>query len=126
MTQNKLSNSMSCPAWLEIDARAEWSRVLQVGVKEGVDANVIAAFCTSLTLWRRVDALIQNLEESDFLSWTHRDGRPRQHPALAIEARLTADLTELAEAIGLEDNGLDGRHPTRILVLDEGPSDHIE
>ena len=125
MTQKKPSKPMSCPAWLEGDASGEWNRVLRAGVKEGVDADAIAAYCTSLALWRRVDALIRTLEENDILSWTHPDGRARQHPALAIEARLTADLTELAEAIGLEDNGLDGRHPTRILVLDEGPSDHI-
>ena len=125
MSRTHSTDIYSAPSWLDQDAEVEWHRLVQTGVPENTDPITLAAYCSSLALWRRVCALTRVFEEHDALSWSDHDGRTRQHPAVAINARLATELVEMAEAIGLEEIELEGHRPTLILVLDEGPKPGI-
>jgi P27 family predicted phage terminase small subunit len=107
-----------CPAWLDGAARDEWHRITASGSARHTDPATLAAYCYTSALWAATRDLIDRLEEEGAISWLNREGQERAHPALAIEARLAADLLELTEALDLEPTGREAPKPSRVLFLD--------
>jgi P27 family predicted phage terminase small subunit len=110
----------SCPSWLDDDACDEWRRLQRSGKVAHKDPETTAAYCFTLSLWRRMRAVVESLPVEGPSSWTTRDGQERPHPALAVEAQLAADLLALTEALDLEPVGRTAPKPSRVLFLDEG------
>lgn len=109
-----------CPAWLDADACDEWRRLEVAGVLRRADPATAAAYCFTQSLWIRMRALVDRLENEGSTSWITRDGQQRPHPALAVETRLAAELRELSEALDLEPAGREAPKPSRVIFLDEG------
>lgn len=110
-----------CPDWLDDDARDEWRRLQGSGATIGQDPDTVAAYCFTLSLWKRVRSVVDCLAEGGSSDWMPPDGSQRPHPARFAEAVLAAELLELSTALGLEPIGREALKPSRVLVLDEGP-----
>lgn len=113
--------SCDCPSWLDDEACREWRRLHDSGRVTDKDPATLAAYCFALTQWRRMRSILDRLPDEAPSSWMTRDGQERSHPALAVEARLAADLLELCHALDLESSGREAPKPSRVLYLDEGP-----
>lgn len=52
----------ACPAWLDEGAREEWGRVVPLlsgaGVVQQVDLAILAAYCSTWSLWAEVSATV--------------------------------------------------------------------
>ena len=112
------SRPRDCPSWLEEDACREWHRLHDSGLVERKDPDTVATYCFVLTLWNRMRSILDRLPAEGPASWKTREGTERSHPALAVEARLAADLLELSEALDLELSGREAPKPSRVLFLD--------
>lgn len=108
----------ACPTWLDEDACREWRRLQTSGSVRNKDAETVAAYCFTLALWSRMRSIVDRLPNEGPSSWTTRDGQLRPHPALAVEARLAADLLAMTEALDLEPTGREAPTPSRVLILD--------
>jgi len=107
-----------CPGWLDEDGRREWRRLDASGLVNDSDPETIAAYCFTLTLWRKMRTTVDQLRDQGSSSWTTRDGHEQPHPALAIEAQLAADLLMITDALDLEPNGRQAPRPSRVLIVD--------
>jgi P27 family predicted phage terminase small subunit len=110
----------NCPSWLDEDACREWRRLERSGAARNKDPETLAAYCFTLSLWNRMRSVLDRLPDEGPASWINREGQDRSHPALAVEARLSADLLELTQALDLEPFGREAPKPSRVLFLDEG------
>jgi P27 family predicted phage terminase small subunit len=109
-----------CPDWLDDAAHREWHRLDHAGLTHRHDQDTVAAYCWVSSQWTAVRRIVDRLEEEGSTSWFDHEGQERPHPALAVEARLAADLLKLSEALGVERRGREADTPTRVLFLDEG------
>lgn len=115
------ARNRTAPSWLDDEARRRWLRLERSGAARGRDPETVAAYCFTVSLWDRTRALVDRLPAGERTTWTDREGQPRRHPALALEAVLAAELLELERALGLEPTGREALTPSRVLILDEGP-----
>lgn len=115
MTESRLE----CPEWLDDAARREWRRLLRTADVESRDPEIIAAFCYTSALRRRVLEVIGTDRRKE--GGPARSGRA--HPLAGLEAALAAELASLAETLDIAPVEYRTQRPTRILILDEGPED---
>ena len=59
------SNTPTCPAWLDKDAKAEWRRIANelhdAGLLKFVDRAALAAYCQAWARWMQAELLVQKI-----------------------------------------------------------------
>jgi P27 family predicted phage terminase small subunit len=108
------------PAWLDDEARLEFDRLTAGAVIDEVEHANLAAYAFALTCWRRARDVVEQVHESPIRTWVASDGQERPHPAYMVESRLAEELSDLAEAVGVNPPTRARLKPTRIWFLDEG------
>src|SRR4051812_37243835 len=89
------------PAWLSDQALTEWQRVLSLIAAACAvaqpDADVIAAYCETLVLFRQAVAQVAR----DGITYTADGGLVKRQPAVSIASDARKDLLRLAGELGM-------------------------
>ena len=94
------------PAWLEVDAKRCWKkilpRLLEMRVLRQIDENALARYCTTWVRWRKANEFLAKNGETYMLK--DADGKPKclqQFPQVAVANRLAQHLLRLEQEFGM-------------------------
>lgn len=91
----------ACPPWLDLEARAEWARVvpqlLALGILGQIDRADLAGYCATWSRWRATYLAIRELGTT----FTTPQGYVASRPEVIQEAKLLALLRLYAADFGM-------------------------
>lgn len=116
----------ACPDWLDDTARTEWHR--RIGeLRSGAEhAEELAVHCFVHSLRQRVRDVIELLQESPGEGSFVTRREALLTALFELEERLAGTLRGLSAIVGIDVEEPGTHRLTRILILDEGPSNGSE
>ena len=101
-----LDGKLSCPDWLDDEAKQAWRQLLpmldQMGVLSRIDRNALARYCQLWSRWKKAELFIQ--KHGDTYPLKDERGNIRclqQFPQVAIAHKLAGQLTRLEQEFGM-------------------------
>jgi len=108
------------PAFLSIEAQAEWNLVVQelfdLGVLTNIDRAVLAAYCEAFGRWQRASLLLEQMAKHDELGQGLMvrtiSGNTIQNPIVGIANKSMSDVVRFAAELGLTPSARSRIHAT--------------
>lgn len=95
-------NTISCPAWLDDEAKKEWKRVYKILISEGVeftakDSKTLESYCRNYSKWKHCELTLQE----NGLTFTTPNGYVQQRPEESISNKAQEKMLQCAKELGL-------------------------
>lgn len=93
---------ISCPAWLDTEAKKEWKRIYKILDDNGIeftqkDLKTLEAYCRNYSKWKQCELILQ--EEG--LTFTTPNGYMQQRPEESISNKSQEKMLQCAKELGL-------------------------
>lgn len=93
---------ISCPAWLDSEAKKEWKRIYKILDGEGIeftqkDLKTLETYCRNYSKWKQCEIILQ--EEG--LIFTTPNGYVQQRPEESISNKAQEKMLQCAKELGL-------------------------
>lgn len=94
-------NTISCPTWLDDEAKKEWKRVYKILSNEGVefapkDSKTLETYCRNYSKWKQCELILQ-----DGLTFQTPNGYLQQRPEESISNKAQEKMLQCAKELGL-------------------------
>ncbi|MDT8718994.1 phage terminase small subunit P27 family [Clostridium sp. 19966] len=92
---------IKCPAWLDLEAKKEWKRIISELEVDGeelqqIDIKALEGYCQSYAKWKNCE---ETLQEEGY-TFTTPNGYVQQRPEIAISNKALADMRAWAKELG--------------------------
>lgn len=93
--------TISCPTWLDDEAKKEWKRVYKILSGEGIeftpkDSKTLETYCRNYSKWKQCELVLQQ-----GLTFTTPNGYVQQRPEESISNKAQEKLLQCAKELGL-------------------------
>lgn len=93
--------NISCPNWLDLEAKKEWKRVYKILSNEGVefepkDSKTLETYCRNYSKWKQCEIILQ-----EGLTFTTPNGYVQQRPEESISNKAQEKMLQCAKELGL-------------------------
>lgn len=93
--------TISCPTWLDNEAKKEWKRVYKILSSEGVeftpkDSKTLETYCRNYSKWKQCEIILQ-----EGLTFTTPNGYVQQRPEESISNKAQEKMLQCAKELGL-------------------------
>lgn len=93
---------ISCPTWLDVEAKKEWKRIYKILDSEGIeftpkDSKTLETYCKNYSKWKQCELTLQ--EEG--LTFTTPNGYVQQRPEESISNKAQEKMLQCAKELGL-------------------------
>lgn len=96
-----ISKAPSAPAWMSVDAKKEWRRILPILVARRIlttpDLGSLENYCVAIGTVREMERTVQD----EGHTYEDAKGAIKRHPAVAIQAEAMTRARLLAAELGL-------------------------
>ena len=97
---------LTCPSWLDVDAKREWHRLSpelkRLGLLTIVDAVAFAGYCQAYARWMQAERLLSDLGLVMTVPTKNGDGYEQQRPEVSIAQKYFQIATTTGARFGLD------------------------
>ena len=102
MAKTESKSKISCPAWLDAEAKKEWKRIIKLLQAEKVDftekdLKALEGYCQSYARWKNCEKILQ---EKGYTFETP-NGYVQQRPEVSISNKALQELRSYQKELGL-------------------------
>ena len=102
MATTESKSKISCPAWLDAEAKKEWKRIIKLLQAEKVDftekdLKALEGYCQSYARWKNCEKILQ---EKGYTFETP-NGYVQQRPEVSISNKALQELRSYQKELGL-------------------------
>lgn len=96
-----MTKKITCPEWLDDEAKAEWERIYKIIKKEKIeftpkDLKTLEAYCRNYSKWKQCEEVLKN-----GLTFKTPNGYIQQRPEESVSNKAQEKMLQCAKELGL-------------------------